>query len=124
LTRCGLQKTIKKKDKKKEKKEKDPNAPKRPKSAYMQFVRHRLSPAMPRSSPDIDANVLRNIQAIVRRPQVVNENPGIAFGAVGKLLGEEWRAMTDVGKKQYQDMADADKEVYNTAKAEYDAKQN
>ena len=85
---------------------------------------HRLSPAMPRSSPDIDANVLRNIQAIVRRPQVVNENPGIAFGAVGKLLGEEWRAMTDAGKKQYQDMADADKEVYNTAKAEYDAKQN
>ena len=64
----------------------------------MQFVRHRLSPAMPRSSPDIDANVLRNIQAIVRRPQVVNENPGIAFGAVGKLLGEEWRAMTDAAR--------------------------
>ena len=61
---------------------------------------------------------------IIRRPKVVNENPGIAFGAVGKLLGEEWRAMTDTDKKRYQDKADEEKAEYNKAKAKYDAEQN
>merc|ERR1712000_780895 len=49
---------------------KDPNAPKRGLSAYMFFANE-------------------------QRENVREENPGISFGQVGKLLGERWKALND-----------------------------
>ena len=35
------------------------------------------------------------------RAAVMKENPGIAFGAVGKELGKRWGALSDAEKKKY-----------------------
>jgi structure-specific recognition protein 1 len=35
------------------------------------------------------------------RASVMKENPGIAFGAVGKELGKRWGALSDAEKKKY-----------------------
>jgi hypothetical protein len=35
------------------------------------------------------------------RPEVMRENPGIAFGDVGRRLGEKWRALSAVEKARY-----------------------
>ncbi|OWB50751.1 hypothetical protein B5S28_g3569 [[Candida] boidinii] len=75
-------------------KKKDPNAPKRSLSAYMFF-----------------ANEQRDI--------VRAENPGIAFGQIGKLLGERWKALDETGKAPYEAKAEADKKRYEMEKAEY-----
>lgn len=79
-------------------KKKDPDAPKRSLSAYMFF-----------------ANENRDI--------IRAENPGIAFGQVGKLLGEKWKAMGAEEKTPYETKAEADKKRYEKEKAEY-AKRN
>jgi len=78
------------------KRKKDPNAPKRGLSAYMFF-------------------------ANAQRDKVREENPGIKFGEVGKLLGEKWKELTDKEKKPYEAQAAADKERYEAAKARYQA---
>ena len=36
-----------------------------------------------------------------KRPEVMDENPDIAFGDVGKRLGEKWRALSEAEKKKY-----------------------
>ena len=36
-----------------------------------------------------------------KRPEVMRENPGIAFGDVGKRLGEKWRALSAAEKARY-----------------------
>jgi len=79
-----------------EKKKKDPNAPKRGLSAYMFF-----------------ANEQRDV--------VREENPGISFGQVGKLLGEKWKALNEVERRPYEDKAQADKKRYEDEKASYNA---
>jgi len=78
------------------KKVKDPNAPKRPLSAFLEY-------------------------AAIRRPDILKENPGIAFGAVGKLMGEEWRAMPEDIKAPYVAKAEAAKAQYDKDKAAYEA---
>ena len=35
------------------------------------------------------------------RPEVMRQNPGIAFGDVGKRLGERWRALSASEKAKY-----------------------
>ena len=75
-------------------KKKDPNAPKRSLSAYMFF-----------------ANEQRDI--------VRAENPGIAFGQIGKILGEKWKALDKKGREPYDAKAAADKKRYELEKAEY-----
>ncbi|KAL2222860.1 nucleosome binding protein [Thermoascus aurantiacus ATCC 26904] len=79
-----------------EKKKKDPNAPKRGLSAYMFF-----------------ANEMRET--------VREENPGISFGQVGKILGERWKALTDEQRRPYEEKALADKKRYEDEKASYNA---
>eukprot|EP00198_Chlamydomonas_reinhardtii_P000242 XP_001689577.1 high mobility group protein [Chlamydomonas reinhardtii] len=69
---------------KKERKKKDPNAPKKNLSAFMYFSNS-------------------------NRDKVKAENPGIAFGEVGKLLGERWKAMSAEEKAPYDEMAAKDK---------------
>lgn len=75
-------------------KKKDPNAPKRALSAYMFF-----------------ANAQRDI--------VRAENPGIAFGQIGKLLGEKWKSMDAEKREPYENKAEADKKRYELEKADY-----
>ncbi|KAF3163112.1 Non-histone chromosomal protein 6 [Orbilia oligospora] len=72
----------------------DPNAPKRGLSAYMFFANE-------------------------QRENVRAENPGIAFGQVGKVLGERWKALTTAQRKPYEDKAKADKQRYEDEKIAY-----
>lgn len=70
------------------KKKKDPNAPKRSLSAYMFFANE-------------------------NRDSVRNENPGITFGQIGRLLGEKWKALSVEEKVPYEDKAQQDKKRYD-----------
>ncbi|KAL9002803.1 MAG: hypothetical protein Q9188_004288 [Gyalolechia gomerana] len=72
----------------------DPNAPKRGLSAYMFFAND-------------------------NRDTVREENPGISFGQVGKVLGEKWKALNSKQREPYETKAKADKERYETEKASY-----
>lgn len=78
------------------KKKKDPNAPKRGLSAYMFFAND-------------------------QRDKVREDNPGIKFGEVGKLLGEKWKALTDKQRTPYEAKAATDKKRYEEEKAAYNA---
>ncbi|KAJ5891903.1 Non-histone chromosomal protein 6 [Penicillium subrubescens] len=75
---------------------KDPNAPKRGLSAYMFFAND-------------------------QRDKVREENPGISFGQVGKMLGDKWKALTETERKPYDAKAAADKKRYEEEKAKYNA---
>ena len=35
------------------------------------------------------------------RPEILKANPGIEFGAVGKLLGGEWNKLSEAEKKKF-----------------------
>ncbi|KAL8736962.1 MAG: hypothetical protein Q9181_002158 [Wetmoreana brouardii] len=76
------------------KKKKDPNAPKRGLSAYMFFANE-------------------------NRESVREENPGITFGQVGKVLGEKWKALNSKQREPYEAKAKADKDRYESEKASY-----
>ncbi|KAH7139402.1 nucleosome binding protein [Dendryphion nanum] len=78
------------------KKKKDPNAPKRGLSAYMFFAND-------------------------QRDKVREDNPGIKFGEVGKLLGEKWKALSEKQRTPYEAKAAADKKRYEEEKAAYNA---
>ncbi|ESZ93610.1 nucleosome binding protein [Sclerotinia borealis F-4128] len=79
-----------------EKKKKDPNAPKRGLSAYMFFANE-------------------------QRDNVREENPGITFGQVGKVLGERWKALNEKQRIPYEESAARDKKRYEEEKAIYNA---
>ncbi|KAK5135203.1 Non-histone chromosomal protein 6 [Meristemomyces frigidus] len=81
------------------KKKKDPNMPKRGLSAYMFFAND-------------------------TRDKVREDNPGIKFGDVGKLLGERWKALNDKQKVPYEAKAAADKKRYEEEKAAYTAQKS
>merc|ERR1711971_751103 len=76
--------------------EKDPNMPKRGLSAYMFFAND-------------------------QRDKVREENPGIKFGEVGKILGEKWKGLNDKQKAHYEAKAAADKKRYEEERAAYTA---
>ncbi|KAK3073252.1 Non-histone chromosomal protein 6 [Teratosphaeriaceae sp. CCFEE 6253] len=56
-----------------------------------------------------------------QRDKVREENPGIKFGEVGKLLGERWKALNEKQKAPYDAKAAADKKRYEEEKAAYTA---
>ena len=72
----------------------DPNAPKRGLSAYMFYAQD-------------------------HREQVKRDNPDITFGQIGKVLGEQWKAMSDKEKVPYEAKAARDKQRYEQEKASY-----
>ncbi|KAF2153717.1 non-histone chromosomal protein 6 [Myriangium duriaei CBS 260.36] len=78
------------------KRKKDPNAPKRGLSAYMFFANE-------------------------QRDKVREDNPGIKFGEVGKILGDKWKQLSDKQKAPYEAKAAADKKRYEDQKAAYQA---
>ncbi|KAK3310324.1 high mobility group box domain-containing protein [Chaetomium strumarium] len=75
---------------------KDPNAPKRGLSAYMFFANE-------------------------QRENVREENPGVSFGQVGKILGERWKALSEKQRAPYEAKAAADKKRYEDEKQAYNA---
>jgi hypothetical protein len=54
-----------------------------------------------------------------QREQVKKDNPDISFGQIGKVLGEQWKNMTDAAKKPFELKAQKDKERYESEKARY-----
>jgi hypothetical protein len=52
------------------------------------------------------------------RPKVVEENPGIAFGEVGKKLGAMWKTLSEDDKAPYAEKAIQDKKRYEKEVAE------
>jgi len=56
-----------------------------------------------------------------QRESVKAANPGIAFGDVGKVLGERWKAASAADKLPFEEMARQDKARYQKAMAEYKA---
>lgn len=74
--------------------QKDPLRPKKPKSAYLYFME-------------------------ATRNELSGANPGIRIEALSKLIGEEWRKLTDEQKAPYIAQADADQERYREAMAGY-----
>jgi hypothetical protein len=82
----------------KPKTKKDPNAPKRGLSAYMFFANE-------------------------QRENVRDENPGVSFGQVGKILGERWKALSEKQRAPYEAKAAADKKRYEDEKQAYNQAQ-
>lgn len=80
--------------KKKPKKKKDPNAPKRAMSGYMLFSN-------------------------AERENLKKANPKIAFGEVGKILGERWKNLTAEEKEPFEAMSRADFKRYKEEMARY-----
>mmetsp|Transcript_28984 Transcript_28984/g.40727 ORF Transcript_28984/g.40727 Transcript_28984/m.40727 type:complete len:615 (-) Transcript_28984:302-2146(-) len=66
---------------------KDPNAPKRPKPSYIHYQNK-------------------------RRPILAKENPGTPFGDIARMIGAEWKELTEDVKKIYTLKADQDKKRY------------
>ena len=54
-----------------------------------------------------------------QRENVRDENPGISFGQVGKILGERWKALNDKQRAPYEAKAAADKKRYEDEKQAY-----
>ena len=54
-----------------------------------------------------------------QRENVREENPGVTFGQVGKILGERWKALSDKQRTPYEAKAAADKKRYEDEKAAY-----
>ena len=55
--------------------------------------------------------------------QVKADNPGIAFGDVGKELGARWKALDSDGRAEYEEQAAADKQRYAQEMAAYKSQQ-
>lgn len=80
----------------KSKKKVDPNKPKRPLTAFMRY-------------------------SASRRKIIRDENPQHSMIQISKIIGEEWRGLTDDGKRPYHDAAAVDHEKYKKLKEAYDA---
>ena len=103
---------------KKKKAKKDPNAPKRPLSAYFLYVSESAEPVWRhdthecRHSHSAHTALTRHLvlpQTAERRDALKKEQPDIAFGEMGKVMGSEWRAMSEAKKAPYEKKAEAAK---------------
>lgn len=54
-----------------------------------------------------------------QRDTVREENPGISFGQVGKVLGDRWKALSEKQRQPYEAKAAQDKKRYEEEKAKY-----
>jgi len=68
------------------------DGPKRPRSAYMYFSNE-------------------------RRTALREEKPGLSITDCSKIIGGEWKKLTDEQKQPYAEMASKDRERYNDEKA-------
>ena len=77
------------------KQKKDPNAPKRGLTSYMIFSKE-------------------------NRKRIQEENPEALFGEIGRLVGAEWKALSEDQQLGYQKKSEIDKKRYETDKAKYE----
>ncbi|KNC99879.1 uncharacterized protein SPPG_05251 [Spizellomyces punctatus DAOM BR117] len=75
---------------------KDPNAPKKPLSAFFFFSQE-------------------------NRARIKEENPDATFGQIGKLLGQEWKEISQSDKQLYEKKAENDKIRYEKDLRAYQA---
>ena len=83
-----------KKQKETKRKRKDPRKPKRTKSAYNCFVAE-------------------------RRPGLKREHPDMGFADLSRLMGDEWRGMSEVKRKKYVQMSEQDRQRHDKEMAQY-----
>ena len=76
------------------KRKKDPNAPKRAQTAFLLFSNK-------------------------QRSKVQEANPDAKFGDIAKLIGKAFKELTDEERKEYDDVAQADKERYKKEMEDY-----
>mmetsp|Transcript_2046 Transcript_2046/g.3842 ORF Transcript_2046/g.3842 Transcript_2046/m.3842 type:complete len:143 (-) Transcript_2046:814-1242(-) len=95
-TKARKSKTEGAKGEKKKRAPKDKNAPKRAMPAYL-----------------IYSNEVRE--------QVKKENPKASFGELGKLIGEQWKSMSEKQKKPYEEKSKKDKERYAKEMSTYES---
>ncbi len=57
-----------------------------------------------------------------QRENVREENPGVSFGQVGKILGLRWKALSEKQRSPYEAKAAADKKRYEDEKAAYNVR--
>ena len=91
----SIEASIKSFQKKNVKKEKDPNEPKKAKTAYMYFCDE-------------------------RRVSLKVDNPKASMGDMSKIMGAEWKELSDEDKKPYEAKAVADKSRYAQEKGAYE----
>ena len=75
--------------------QKDPLCPKKPKSAYLFFGE-------------------------ATRTELMAASPGVRIDALSKLIGEEWRKLSDSDKEPYQKLAEDDQERYRQQMETYE----
>ena len=74
----------------------DQNKPKRPLTAFMRY-------------------------SATRRSVIRGENPQHSMIDISKIIGEEWRNLSDEDKRPFHDAAEKDHDVYKAKKKAYDA---
>jgi len=75
--------------------QKDPLRPKKPRSAYLYFGE-------------------------ATRAELASANPGIRIETLSKLIGEEWRKLSDAAKAPYNKLAEKDQERYKKQMESYE----
>lgn len=88
---------------KRRKKTRDPAAPKGPRNAYMMYIQ----------------KTRENLQKECEQTPLQEGN---SFGAISRELGRRWKALDPTDKRQYEELAAADKIRYEQEKGEYDVK--
>ena len=71
--------------------------------------------------PGTRARSLSHTQTL-GRTQVKQDNPGIAFGEIGKVLGAKWKEADADARAEYDEKAAADKQRHASEMAAYKAK--
>ncbi len=107
------------KKKKKKKKGNKENSKKTNKRAKKSPARKQKK--MPKSDPNAPKRALSSFMLFgnKNRAAIKAANPDIAFGAVGRILGEQWRALTPEEKAPYEAEAAAAKAAYAEATKAY-----
>lgn len=88
---------------KRRKKSRDPAAPKGPRNAYMMYIQKTRE----KLQKECEANPLQE---------------GNSFGAISRELGRRWKALEVAEKRNYEELAAADKIRYEKEKGDYDVK--
>jgi len=83
-----------KKKKKMKKQKKDPNTPKRAMSAFMFYSQE-------------------------HRSVIQEKNSDVSFGEIGRILGAEWKKLSDAEREKYVKKAEADRERYHKEMENY-----
>jgi structure-specific recognition protein 1 len=83
-----------KKKKKLKRQKKDPNTPKRAMSAFMFYSQG-------------------------HRPIIQEKNPDVSFGEIGRILGAEWKGLSEADREKYVKKAEEDRERYHKEMENY-----